>query len=121
MVWRYLIALFNRQCSIGYVSPAILILTRDAAARHQLSLLLAMVAPRCTTCCWANGAAPESFRNDGNRRVVQNAYSGWDLPRQTPCTPVLTSGPVVDAVWRRLLPISGGDKGLATQMHANKN
>jgi hypothetical protein len=38
------------------------------------------------------------FRNDGNRRVFQYAYSGWDLPRQAPSTPVLTGGPVVDAV-----------------------
>ena len=55
----------------------------------------------------ANGAPAESFRNDGNRWLFQNAYSGWDLPPQTPCAPVLTGGPVVDAVWRRLLDRAG--------------
>ena len=55
----------------------------------------------------ANGAAAESYRDDGNRWLFQNANSGWDLPAQTPCAPVLTGGPVVDAVWRRLLEACG--------------
>jgi T5SS/PEP-CTERM-associated repeat protein len=55
----------------------------------------------------ANGAAAESFRNDGNRWLFQNAYSGWDLQPQEPCAPVLTGGAVVDAVWRRLLDRAG--------------
>ena len=33
--------------------------------------------------------------------------SGWDLPPQEPCAPVLTGGPIVDAVWRRLLDRAG--------------
>jgi methionine-rich copper-binding protein CopC len=55
----------------------------------------------------ANGVPAESFRNDGNRWLFQNAWSGWDLPPQEPCAPVLTGGPVVDAVWRRLLDRAG--------------
>ncbi len=51
----------------------------------------------------ANGAPAESYRDDGNRWLFHNANSGWDLPPQPPCAPVLTGGPVVDAVWQRLL------------------
>jgi len=51
----------------------------------------------------ANGAPAESYRDDGNRWLFQNANCGWDLPMQEPCAPVLTGGPLVDAVWRRLL------------------
>jgi hypothetical protein len=51
----------------------------------------------------ANGAAAESYRDDGNRWLFDNANSGWDQPPKPPCAPVLTGGPVVDAVWRRLL------------------
>jgi T5SS/PEP-CTERM-associated repeat protein len=55
----------------------------------------------------ANGAAAESYRDDGNRWLFGNANAGWDLPPQTPCAPVLTGGPAVDAVWRRLLDACG--------------
>jgi hypothetical protein len=55
----------------------------------------------------ANGAPAESYRDDGNRWLFQNANSGWDLPPQEPYAPVLTGGPVVDAVWRRLLDRAG--------------
>jgi antigen 43 len=55
----------------------------------------------------ANGAPAETFRDDGNRWLFQNAYSGWGLPPQEPCAPVLTGGPVVDAIWRRLLDRAG--------------
>jgi hypothetical protein len=40
----------------------------------------------------ANGATAESYRNDGNRRLFQNADSGWDLPPKPPCALVLTGG-----------------------------
>ena len=60
----------------------------------------------------ANGAPAESYRDDGNRWLFQNANSGWDLPAQEPCAPVLTGGPIVDAVWRRLLDRSGVRPGL---------
>jgi hypothetical protein len=55
----------------------------------------------------ANGAPAESYRDDGNRWLFQNARSGWDLPPQEPYAPVLTGGPIVDAVWRRLLDRTG--------------
>jgi hypothetical protein len=55
----------------------------------------------------ANGAAAESYRDDGNRWLFQNANSGWSMPPQAPCAPVLTGGPLVDAIWRRLLDRDG--------------
>ncbi|HUB16426.1 MAG TPA: Hint domain-containing protein [Acetobacteraceae bacterium] len=55
----------------------------------------------------ANGAPAESYRDDGNRWLFRNANSGWALPAQLPFAPVLTGGPVVDAVWRRLLERAG--------------
>ncbi len=60
----------------------------------------------------ANGAPAESYRDDGNRWLFQNANSGWGLPPQEPCAPVLTGGPVVDTIWRRLLDRSGPRAGL---------
>ena len=51
----------------------------------------------------ANGAPSESYRDDGNRWMFHNANTGWGGPPQEPCAPVLTGGPVVDAVWLRLL------------------
>ena len=55
----------------------------------------------------ANGAAAESYRDDGNRWLFQNANEGWDQPAKATCVPVLTGGPVVDAVWQRLLDRAG--------------
>ncbi len=55
----------------------------------------------------ANGAPAESYRDDGNRWLFRNTNSGWHLPPQPACAPVLTGGPVVDAVWRRLLDRAG--------------
>ncbi len=55
----------------------------------------------------ANGAPAESYRDDGNRWLFQNANSGWDLPPRDPYAPVLTGGPVVDEVWHRLLDRAG--------------
>ena len=55
----------------------------------------------------ANGAPAESYRDDGNRWLFQNANPGWDEPPAAPCAPVLTGGPVVDAVWGRLLDRAG--------------
>ena len=62
----------------------------------------------------ANGAPAESYRDDGNRWLFANANSGWGLPTLLPCAPVLTGGPVVDAVWRRLLERAGPRPGVAT-------
>jgi hypothetical protein len=56
----------------------------------------------------ANGVPAESYRDDGNRWLFANANTGWSLPPQTPCAPVLSGGPVVDAIWRRLLARAGG-------------
>jgi hypothetical protein len=55
----------------------------------------------------AQGAPAESYRDDGNRWLFRNANSGWELPPQGACAPVLTGGPIVDAVWRRLLDRAG--------------
>jgi hypothetical protein len=55
----------------------------------------------------ANGAPAESYRDDGNRWLFQNANTGWDQPAKPPCAPVLTGGPVVDVAWRRLLDRAG--------------
>jgi hypothetical protein len=55
----------------------------------------------------ANGVPAESYRDDGNRWLFRNANEGWDLPPQEPYAPVLTGGPVVDAVWARLLDRAG--------------
>jgi hypothetical protein len=60
----------------------------------------------------ANGAPAESYRDDGNRWLFQNANAGWHLPPKPPCAPVLTGGPIVDAVWRRLLDRTGSRPGL---------
>jgi hypothetical protein len=59
----------------------------------------------------ANGAPAESYRDDGNRWLFQNANSGWHPPPQAPCAPVLTGGPIVDAIWRRLLERDGPRPG----------
>jgi hypothetical protein len=60
----------------------------------------------------ANGAPAESYRDDGNRWLFQNANSNWSLPPQQPCAPVLTGGPIVDEIWRRLLDRTGPRNGL---------
>jgi hypothetical protein len=60
----------------------------------------------------ANGAPAESYRDDGNRWLFQNANTGWDLPPKPPCAPVLTGGPIVDTIWRRLLDRSGPRPGV---------
>jgi hypothetical protein len=55
----------------------------------------------------ANAAPAESYRDDGNRWLFHNASTGWDQPPKPPCAPVLTGGPVLDAIWHRLLRRSG--------------
>jgi hypothetical protein len=66
----------------------------------------------------ANGAAAESYRDDGNRWLFGNANSGWDQPPKPACAPVLTGGAVVDAAWRRLLERAGGPAHLALTQDA---
>ena len=60
----------------------------------------------------ANGAPAESYRDDGNRWLFQNANSGWDQPAKPACAPVLTGGSEVDAIWRRLLDRAGPRPGV---------
>ncbi|HET6235806.1 MAG TPA: Hint domain-containing protein [Acetobacteraceae bacterium] len=60
----------------------------------------------------ADGAPAESYRDDGNRWLFQNANTGWEQPPKAPCAPVLTGGPVVDAAWRRLVDRAGPRPGL---------
>ncbi len=55
----------------------------------------------------ANGAPAESYRDDGNRWLFQNANDGWNGAPQEPCAPVLTGGLVVDLIWERLLNRAG--------------
>ena len=57
----------------------------------------------------ANGAPAESYRDDGNRWLFQN-HESCDHRQEEPCAPVLTGGPVVDAVWRRLVLRAGQRK-----------
>ena len=58
----------------------------------------------------ANGAPAESYRDDGNRWLFRNANLGWGQAPKPPYAPVLTGGPVVDAVWARLLKRAGPRK-----------
>jgi hypothetical protein len=60
----------------------------------------------------ANGAAAESYRDDGNRWLFDNWNAGWGLPAKQTCAPVLTGGPIVDAAWRRLLERAGPRPGI---------
>jgi hypothetical protein len=60
----------------------------------------------------ANGVASESYRDDGNRWLFQNANAGWDQPAKPPFAPVLTGGAQVDAIWQRILDRAGPRPGL---------
>jgi hypothetical protein len=60
----------------------------------------------------ANGAPAESYRDDGNRWLFQNANPGWSQPAKPPCAAILTGGAIVDAAWRRLLDRDGPRPGL---------
>ncbi len=55
----------------------------------------------------ANGAAAESYRDDGNRWLFQNADESRAMPASPACAPVMTGGAVVDAAWRRYLDLAG--------------
>lgn len=67
----------------------------------------------------ANGAAAESYRDDGNRHLFDNAGSGRNLPDQQPCAPMLTGGPIVDSIWRRLLDRARAEPGPETTAEAD--
>ncbi|HEY1412924.1 MAG TPA: Hint domain-containing protein, partial [Rhodopila sp.] len=55
----------------------------------------------------ANGTPAESYRDEGNRWLFQNTNAGWEQSPKPPCAPVLTGGPIVDAIWQRVLDRSG--------------
>ena len=55
----------------------------------------------------ANGAPAESYRDDGNRWLFQNATPELQFSPQPPCAPLLTDGPIVDCIWQRLLGRAG--------------
>jgi hypothetical protein len=55
----------------------------------------------------ADGSPAESYRDDGNRWLFQNANSGWNQLPKPSCAPVLTGGPIVDAIWQQLLERAG--------------
>ena len=65
----------------------------------------------------ANGAPAESYRDDGNRWLFRTANISWGLPPKPPCAPILTGGPIVDAVWQRLLDRAGRRPGLPLTRH----
>ena len=60
----------------------------------------------------ANGAPVESYRDDGNRWLFQNANQGRRPPPRSPCAPLLTNGPIVDELWRQLLERAGPCTGV---------
>lgn len=60
----------------------------------------------------ANGAPAESYRDDENLGMFGNAGTRPVREAIPPCAPVLTGGPVVDAVWRRLLDRCGPRRAL---------
>ena len=60
----------------------------------------------------ANGAAAESYRDDGNRHLFQNANPAWGSAVSPSCAPVETGGAAVDAVWARLLRRAGARPGM---------
>jgi Hint domain len=62
----------------------------------------------------AEGTPAESYRDDGNRWLFRNANSGWDFPPKPACAPVVTGGPIVDEIWRRLLDRAGPRPGVPT-------
>ena len=67
----------------------------------------------------ANGVPAESYRDDGNRWLFQDVNPRWHLPQQTPYAPVVNTGAVVDAVWRRLLERAPLRKQLALSEEAD--
>ncbi len=60
----------------------------------------------------ADGAPAESYRDDGNRWLFQNANEAWDLGDKPACAPILMGGSVVDTIWRRLLDRAGPRPGM---------
>jgi hypothetical protein len=56
----------------------------------------------------AHGAPTESYRDDGNRVQFQNVNPGWGAGAVLePFAPIVSNGPIVAEVWRRLLQRTG--------------
>ena len=55
----------------------------------------------------ANGAAAESYRDDGNAVWFRNPRCG-DAASLLPFAKIVTEGPVLERIWRRLLDRAGG-------------
>lgn len=56
----------------------------------------------------ANGAPAETYRDDGNRSfLIGSTGAGAQCSSFLPCARILTGGPIVDAVWRRLSERAG--------------
>ena len=56
----------------------------------------------------ADGAPAESYRDDGNRVQFQNVNPGWVAGSVLePFAPIVSNGPIVAEVWRRLLQRTG--------------
>jgi hypothetical protein len=62
----------------------------------------------------ADGAPAESYRDDGNRWLFQNNSGTLRRQPKPPCAPVLTGGPIVDAIWRHLLDRAGTRPAMLT-------
>ena len=60
----------------------------------------------------ANGAPAESYRDDGNRSLFSNAGLDERPSAKPSYAPVLTGGPIVDALWHELLERAGSRPGL---------
>jgi hypothetical protein len=67
----------------------------------------------------ANGAPAESYRDDGNRWLFDNAGSGAGAVPKEPFAAVLTGGPLVDRVWRQLLERGGKRLGVPLTQDAD--
>jgi hypothetical protein len=71
----------------------------------------------------AEGAAAETYRNDGNRKyflagAVESGHRPTSANEVPPFAPIVTAGPEVDRVWRRLSDRAGTvPTGAAADIH----
>jgi hypothetical protein len=64
----------------------------------------------------ADGAPTESYRDDGNRVQFQNVNPGWGAGAiLEPFAPIVSNGPIVAEVWRRLQQRTGHTPMLLTE------
>jgi hypothetical protein len=74
---------------------------------HVREVTLYHIEPETHDQLLANAAPAESYRDDGSRWLFRNGNTGWGGPPKPPCAEVITGGPIVDAIWRRLLDRAG--------------